>query len=126
MSRDFQTPTKHLNAVAAAATGAPIQLGYSGINGMTFHNVWTGTLGGTLKMEASCDPALTTAATAAEQDAANWVDITSQVTMTNPATGGGNDMVIVNNMRFWWVRLDLSSVTGTGTFSSYAASHGAG
>jgi len=129
MSRDFQAPNKYLDAVAVNTTGTPIQMGQSGINGFTFHNVWNPgaeTLVGTITIEASNDPALLSATTAAQQDAADWVDITSSLTLVNPTSGAGNDMIIINNTRFWWIRLNLSGVSGTGIFSSYPASHGAG
>ncbi len=126
MGASFQKPWIYINAAAAAEQGIRIAMGQSGINGIAFHNLWTGTLGGVLTFEASNDPALTTATTQAEEDAADWVDISASLVIVQPITGGGNDMVIINNSRFWWIRMGLGSVTGGGTFSSFPASHGAG
>ncbi len=131
MSRDFLAPYKYLDEVAATTVGIPIAMGQSGINGITFHNVWntdgTATLAGAVKIEASNDPALNgTALSAAEQSAADWVDITAELTITDPTSGEGRNMIIVNNTRFWWIRLTLTVSGGTGVFSCYPASHGAG
>ncbi len=126
MGGHFQKPWRYIDAVAVNTQGKRIPMGQSGINGMAFHNLWAGTLGGTLTFEASNDPALETAVTQADEDAADWVDISAQLTFTNPVTGDDNDMVVVNNSRFWWFRIRLSAVTGTGTFSCYPASHGEG
>lgn len=126
MGAEFKPPFRYINAVAVNTQGHRIRMGEDGINGMSFHNLWTGSLGGTLTFEASNDPALNKAATQADEDAADWVDITAELTFTNPITGGGNDMLVINNSRFWWIRMGLSAVTGSGTFSSFPASHGEG
>lgn len=127
MSRDVSPPFTYLNAVTAAAQGLKIQMGLNGLNGMSFHTVWTGNIVGTVTIEGSNDPLLVPATTAAEEDAADWVDITALVTtLVDPAGVAGNNMAIVNNSRFWWIRLGIGSVSGTGTFSVYPASHGAG
>lgn len=137
MGRTFQAPGRYLDDVVANTQGTPIPLGQSG-GGFCFHNSWNfggGTLSGTLVFEASNDPEvgrivqdefLTTTEKATAFDAARWVDVTSVVSATDPTTGDGNSMEVVNNARFWWFRLRLEGVAGTGTFSSYIATHGDG
>jgi hypothetical protein len=95
-----------------------------GINGFTFHNVWTGTYGATVAIYASNDPR----AREGHPDNANaeWVNITSLLTITDPVTGGGNDMIIINNSRFAFIKLDLGSSSGTGTCTTWVCSHGTG
>ncbi len=129
MSRDILPPYKYMDAVAITTVGVPIRMGEAGTNGMTFHNVWntdgTGTLAGAIKVEASNDPALNSS-DAAVVSAADWIDITASLTITDPTSGESRNMVIVNNTRFWWIRLTLTVSGGTGVFSCYPASHGAG
>jgi len=138
-SPTMQTPMTYLDAVTATTQGKPIALGYAG-NGISFHNVWnidtssSQTLTGTLLIEASNDPALISIAksstlTAAEVitaiDAANWVDVTAVSSPTDPTTGAGDAMEVLNNTRFWWVRMKIT-VAGTGDFTSFVATHGDG
>jgi len=137
MSRDFQKPFFYMNLVTGDTVGEPIGIGQSGINGFTFHNVWNkpaGTLAGTLILEGSNDPNLevsiaipdpTERITAIDND--SWFNFTSEVpSLVNPTSGFSQQIVIINNTRFWWIRMRLVAVGGAGTFSSFPGSHGAG
>ena len=134
MSRTIQPPSKYMDDVTVTTQGLPIYIGHAG-NGFSFHNSWnepSGALAGTLLFEASNDPALnsllnlTVAEKAAASDAARWVDVTAVVNPTDPTTGVGNAMEVVNNARFWWFRVKLTVSGGAGNFSSYIATHGDG
>lgn len=111
----------------AAITGNTINMYLDGINGFTIHNAWTGTAGGTLTFFASDDSrARVTVDSGTGDAAANWVDITEDLTFKNPTTGGGNDMIIISNSRFAYLRMVVASPTGSGNFTSWVCSHGAG
>lgn len=117
----------------AAITGNTVDMHLDGINGFTFHNVWTGTAAATLTFFGSNDPRArataqkgTIAAVPTGSASANWVDISASLTFTNPATGGGNDLVIISNTRFAFIRMVVASPSGSGNFNSWVCSHGAG
>lgn len=124
--------------VTATTVGLAKAMYLDDINGFTFHNDWndgTGggtTLAGTFKVEASNDPALEIASslTSAErvtaENAAKWQDITALLTVTDVTSGAGDDMIIINNSRFGWIRLTLTKTGGTGACFCFICSHGEG
>ncbi|MEE9219996.1 MAG: hypothetical protein V3U34_00465 [candidate division NC10 bacterium] len=111
--------------VPATIVGGSLMLGPDSVPGCSFHNVWTDTVAGDIKIEASNDPrALHTHFDHANAD---WFDITSQIVPVDPAATSSSDMVQISDIRFEFIRLSLglpTAITGSGTFKSYFAAHG--
>lgn len=126
-----QTPGVYIaDAAVGTVTGPTRNMLPDNLNGWTFHNVWTGTATATLKFYGSNDPAANprdeSAAGVAAAAAAEWVEITSSVTNDDPAGSAGNDMVIISNSRFAFIRMDVTGTSGAGNFRSWDCSHGIG
>ncbi len=102
---------------AAAATYGWIPLWADGIKDVTWHYEWTSTLGLTINVDISNDPRCLEG----HFDAANadTDDITAQLTITAPTTGGGDAVLNIDNLNFSYVRWRTTSVTGAGNLTSY-------
>jgi hypothetical protein len=98
-------------------TGGWIWLAPDSCNGFSMHNEWTGTYAATLAIEASNDPRCFP--DHPDTANANFDDITASIAPTDPAGAAGDEMVIVSDVRFSYVRLKLSGIGGAGTFICY-------
>jgi hypothetical protein len=85
--------------------------------GLSFTQKWTGTLGGTIKVEISSDPDAFPGNKQSVIDAAAWEDATAAFALTNPTSGGGNATDTVSDVRFEYLRISLTSTTGSGNWS---------
>lgn len=117
---------KDITEAMANVTGKAHLMTDDGINGITFHNVWTGTPTAVLKFYATNDPRALNVNNTADVAAADWVEITADLTFDNPAGGAANDMVIISNSRFAAIRMDVTGLSSSGNFTSWTCSHGAG
>lgn len=110
------------------AQGPSVWLAPDMIAGFSIQTRWnqlsadTQTLTGTIVVEAS-DDELANPQTGNEANAL-WADITSQLTITNPTTGAGNDLIMVSDVRFDYVRLRLGSPGDSGRFIADFAGRG--
>jgi hypothetical protein len=73
---------------------------------------WTGTLAATATLWASNLDDPTTA------DDTDWVQVTD-VTLTNPTSGGGKFGVTVGNAHFRWYRVKFAGPSGAGVLTVY-------
>jgi hypothetical protein len=98
-------------------TGGWIWLAPDGCNGVSFHNEWTGTYQGTLAIHASNDPRCNPD----HPDTANaaFDDITADVSPTDPPGAAGDEMVIISDVRFSYIRLKVTFVGGAGDFDTW-------
>jgi len=90
-------------------------------SGLSFTQEWTGTLAGTVKVEATSSPKAFPNNPQTVIDAAPWKDVTSDFALTDPTTGGGNDTESVSNVRFEYLRISLTGVTGTGNYKLHVS-----
>lgn len=102
---------------AAAATYGWIPLEADGVKDVTWHYKWTATLGLTINVDVSNDPR----ALEGHFDEANAdvFDLTAQLSITAPTTGGGNGALNIDNLNFAFVRWRTTDVTGAGNFTVY-------
>jgi hypothetical protein len=114
--------TYTFGGATAAITGGSLMLGPDAVSGVTFHNVWTGTLAGAIKIEASSDPRALQIHP--DHSNADWFDITTQIVPTDPTTSGGSDLVQISDIRFEFIRLTFTSSAGAGDFKTYFSGHG--
>jgi len=119
-------PFEYMNTLVASgtvtsgsATGGPIPLGHDGITSMSFQNLWNQlaadgqTVATTLVVEASNTPNAFS-----DPSNADWENITSQLTITQPTSGAGSDLVQISNVTFMFIRIRMTSITGSGRFRS--------
>lgn len=81
-----------------------------GRNQLAIFYVWTGTLGATATIWASDLDKPT------EADDTDWVQVTD-VTLTNPTSGGGKFAQVVGNANHKWYRLKFASPSGSGNLT---------
>ncbi|MHC4647071.1 MAG: hypothetical protein ACYTBJ_16370 [Planctomycetota bacterium] len=100
-----------------ATVGGSLWLGPDNVKVISFQNKWTSTYAATITIEVSNDPR----ANINHRDHANaeWTDITSDVEPTDPVGSAAEEMVYISNVGSEYIRMSLSSVSGTGTFVSY-------
>ncbi len=124
---------EYINLLVAAGvpstfTGGALWLGPDAIEGFSFQDVWNElvadgqTLVGTIVIEASNDPRANQLHD--EQSLAQWTDITADITPTNPTAGAGGKMEMVSDVRFEYVRMRLTGLTGSGRFLNEFSGHG--
>lgn len=93
--------------------GGAITLSPDAISRLSIQSVWTGTAAGTLLVEASNGPEARPLGTG---DNVTWSDVTSIFALTDPTTGGGDEIVTFENVNYGFIRISLTSSTGTGTY----------
>lgn len=76
-----------------------------------------GAVVGTWKVEVSNDPRCY--ANHPDLASAKTVDITSALSITNPAGVAGNDIIVIGNLRVGYVRLSYTHTSGTDTMETY-------
>lgn len=106
----------------AAIVGGSMWLGPDAVVGCSFHNTWTSTLEGDIKIEASNDPR-------ARQDHfdhtnADWFDITTQVGPTKPEGTAASDIIQISDVRFEFIRMSFTSTASAGDFKTTFSGHG--
>jgi len=110
-----------LDQADGTTTGGWIALQYDQVEKFSFHYEWTGTYAATIAIEVSNDPRCFEG----HHDSANAAsdDITSAINaitaITDPAGSAGDSNINVDDITFGWVRMGLSSISGTGTFKCW-------
>ena len=112
-------PFEYINIDQAdsTTTGGWIPLSFDQCSKVSFHNEWTGTYAGTIAIHVSNDPRCFEG----HPDAANaaFEDITSLLTITDPAGSAADDHINISDITFGYVRMKITFSAGTGTFISY-------
>ncbi len=118
----------NLTLGVTTAQGGSIMLGPDAVTGFTVQTWWNQlagdgqTLAATITIEASNDPRASTLSD--EQSNAKWFNLTSQITKVDPTSGSGDYLIQVSDVRFEYLRMSLSSITGSGRFKAIFAGHG--
>lgn len=107
---------------SGAVVGGSIGLGDDNITAMSFHNVWGGTLQAIVTFEGSNDPRAFQGHK--DYDSADWVDITSAFSPSQPVGVAGSALELLSGIAFDFVRMTVTWVAGSGTFKSLAAGRG--
>jgi hypothetical protein len=117
-------PIKYMTlAAGATTTGGPIWLAPDSINNWQM-SVVTGTLTGTFTFETSNDPRARQTASATDQAAAKWTDITATLTqgISNPSASAV-DFVAINKATIPWagsfLRMKYTHTSGSGSVDAY-------
>ena len=93
--------------------GGVISLSPDAISRFSIQSVWTATAAGTLLVEATNAPEARPGGTGAN---VTWSDVTSVFALTDPTTGGGDEIASFENVNYGFIRISLTSSTGTGTY----------
>lgn len=107
----------YINATTGATTtGGSIWLAPDNVRLLSFHNEWASNTGA-FTFFGSNDPR----ARQGHPDyaSADWDDITSQLTITDPSGGAGDDIVQVADVTFAYIRMTYTKNAGTGVLKSY-------
>lgn len=116
------TPNNTMTGTATISTNAiPVDQIY----GFAIQAVWTGTSAGTLKLQASSDPApkSSNVSTGGPYAVTNWTDVTNSSTAV--VSGGGNFMWNFNGAFYNYVRLVYTNSSGTGAITAEICVKGA-
>lgn len=112
-------PFTYINQVITAGAdtgvlgGGPIELGPDAISRVTLQSIWTGTAAGTILIEASNSPEAGPRGNGSDE---TWTDVTAAFGLTDPTTGGGDELKVFENVNYAFLRATLGSSTGTGTY----------
>lgn len=104
--------TKTETTIAGASTNYSTPVAMRGRHILGIHDEWTGTLTGTRTLWASNKEKPD------DRDDDDWVDVTSETTLANPAGSADNDAAVVNPAPFVWYREKLVVSSGAGTWTS--------
>lgn len=101
--------------LTASANYKPLWLG--NVVNYSIQLVFTGTLGGNFKLQASCDKGSPNSASEAQQSSGvtNWTDVADSAFTVSAA---GNVMWNVRNTGYEWVRVAWTATSGAGTLTS--------
>lgn len=117
--RGYLPPDTYIDMVITAGVdsgntgGGAISLGPDAISRFSIQTVWTGTAAGTVLVEATNAPEARPQGTGGN---ITWTDVTVDFGLTDPTTGGGDEMAVFENVNYGFIRISLTSSTGTGTY----------
>lgn len=102
MSNNFLLADQVVWSQATLENGNSPAIGVDVYKVAAFQLVWTGTAGGTIKLQKSCD-------------GENWIDVTD----ASQALGGsaGTGMFEIADHAYKYARLNYASTSGSGTFT---------
>ena len=106
------------NAVTGTNTYYSSKTSLSGLVNLSYHLSWTGTTAGTFTVQVS------NVASPAEDDDDDWIDLTLDDAITQPAGSAGKFGVDLSEVGFEWIRLKYVNASGTGTVTAIVKGKG--
>lgn len=113
-----------LDGTTTSVAWGPMPLHLDDFRSLSFINLWNQaaadgqTLDATIKVEISNDPRCHVDARDGT-DTADYLDITSSLTITDPTTGAGSGDINVSDGGWAYIRITFTRNSGTGRVTSY-------
>jgi len=119
MAIDRVRKPRYIVGQSATATFQGPWLNVGGLDNLSFHCEWTGTLTATITLDGSNAEPVRDASTGADSPSTRLTPRTIATSTTNPAGAAGGTIFTVTGVAVEWVRL-VVNVTGAGTAFSAA------